>query len=446
MNDLSPKKAQIQKVYWDDVRGLVQALNPEFARLLDEYAFGKGCYFYKAIYPYGALVLNQSRLMLPNDVGEIVPITDPTLNKEVGKDLAYNEKSLPVGMVLANSFEIFYPRKESTISDKGLLKPGKVFGAENSLHPKKRGSPLFLWDMTAGARSIFMLPKIAEEKKHYQLQKAFNIESAPQSLIQQWSMFKDLANHPNFLEDWNAEVLFFPQHWFAHFNDCGWSKFYLYFYRMVWASMEFERSQSVWNLIYSLILEESQDCFSSQIANTVKYLIHIGMGGRPGFAPAMDDIAAPIRRIQDIYYEVYGLKKYPAVLMVPTFFEAQQSNLPVYYSLQFPIATEFSRSNHGRNSLVDDLERIGALILKCESALLPKGYDLDNSLLMDLFTRVDFKCFHTLKDVRNHVRNSVEIAEEDLRFARTLTHASFPENLSQKIAFTNACVRISARN
>lgn len=444
--NMNKKKAFMQKIFWADIKSQVEKVNPTFAKLIDERSPGQDFYFYKATYPYGAPVLNKAVLMIPNQTGEVVPITDASIASTIKEDLGYNLNSNPVSMILSNSFEIFLPLENSTIPLNGVMRPGRLFGAYRILN-KNSYQPKFIWEMTAGARSIFMLPKISEENRHYKLQKAFDIGETPKKLMDQWEIFRSLANHPDFPQDWSAEILFFPKQWFDYLDDPDWMPFYYSFYRRMWEATEFGRNTPIWNLIFSIILQEFQGKASSYISETVKYLMYIATGAQPGFAPVTDNIAAPIRGIQQVYYDIYGLTKYPLIIMTPAFFNLDDpQSLPIYYSLQFPTATEFGKSTRMRNSFVDDLQEIKSLLVRCGKEILSDRFNVDNTPLQKAFQIIEFCCFHSIKELRSHMKNSLEIMQSDVRFSNNLEGGKFPDFLSQKIPFMSGGIRISHKN
>ena len=136
-----------------------------------------------------------------------------------------------MSLVLSNTFEIFLPLEDRTIPLSGLIYPGTAFGAWRILNAKKAEQPAFIWDMTAGARSVFMLPKITEVKKHLQLKKMYDLTAdVPRSLMGHWDIFKQIANHSSFRKPWYSEILFFSRNWFNHLDDNIWKPFYYYFY------------------------------------------------------------------------------------------------------------------------------------------------------------------------------------------------------------------------
>lgn len=71
-------KGKLEKLVWKDVRKEVAKVNPAFAKLIDELNPSDKYWVAKVTYPYGSLVLDKAILMLPNEKGDIVPITDPS--------------------------------------------------------------------------------------------------------------------------------------------------------------------------------------------------------------------------------------------------------------------------------------------------------------------------------------------------------------------------------
>ncbi len=159
-------KGSLKKIGWKEAREDVLKVNPALASVIDKIDPSNKHWFAKVSYPYGSLVLQKGLLMLPNKEGNIVPLDDPSIDTIIRAGLSYNLKSNPVSIVLKNSFELFLPLKERVTLLSDLIKPGAAFGAWRILNPGRSENPVFIWDITAGARAVFMLPKITEVKKH----------------------------------------------------------------------------------------------------------------------------------------------------------------------------------------------------------------------------------------------------------------------------------------
>jgi hypothetical protein len=437
-------KGSFEQVTWGQVRNEVAEVNREFARIIDDLNPGKKYWLGKATYPYGSLVMQRSVLMLPNAKGQIVPITDSSLDSKIREGLSYNVQSNPVSLILKNTFEIYLPLEDRTITLSGLIYPGTAFGAWRVLNPKNAQHPAFIWDMTAGARSVFMLPKITDAQKHMQLVKAYKLSaSAPSSLMKHWEIFRELANSHGFKSPWTAEILYFPQQWFNHLTDIKWKPFYYYFQDSSWDSTELWRNQFIWNLIFSLILKNYGTRPNAYIMDTVKYLLYMGIGSAWGLAPARNNLAGPFMEIQRIYTKEYEIKDYPPIIIQPDMFNINNSKQhPIYYSLQFPNAAEFKPSSRVRASNISDLHEIRSLMLRYEQELLADRFNTAQTVLGDVFHHVQCDYFHNGVELHSGMRNSSEIPKEDKGFLKTLDgvlYKDFPDTCS----FVKGCIRLS---
>jgi len=436
--------SQLKKLTWKEARAEVHAVNPKLAKIIDAIDPGKRYWLAKVSYPYGSLVMKRALLMLPNAQGTLVPVTDPSLPSEIREGLSYNLLSNPVSLVLKNTFEIFVPLADRIIPLGGLLYPGTAFGAWRILNLEHTQQPAFIWDMTAGARSVFMLPKITEVKKHMLLKKKYGVASnVPLLLMDHWEVFRQLSKHSQFQQPWQAEILYFPKQWFEHLEDLSWIKFYTYFQNNSWVNAEFWRNQPLWSLIFSLILNDYPGRPNAYIMDTVKYLIHMGTGALPGFAAVQDDLAGPLSEIQRIYIEEYGLSSYPPVIMQPTLYNlGYEKSKPVYYSLQFPNAVEFKPSSRLRSSNILDLHEIRSLMMRCEQELQTNKFNVEGTALGEVFQKAKFDYFHNGVELHLGMKNSALMPQEDKSLVATIsgnTYTKFPDMCS----FVKGCVRVS---
>jgi hypothetical protein len=436
-----------EKVIWDDVESLASKVNPEFADLISELNPNKKHWLLRVRYPYGSSVMQRSILTLPNSNGIIVPITDKSIPKEIQDGIGYNVNSNPVSLVLKNSFEIFLPLEDRTIPLSGVIEPGTTFGAWRILNPKTTEQPIFIWEMTAGARSVFMLPKITEELKHKKLEKELGISvGSPRNLMQNFDVFRAISNSKELLhkEQWSAEILYFSHSWFQHLDDPKWSKFYQYFYSSGWASNEIWRNQPMWSLVFSLVLKDYEAKPNAYIMDTVKYLLNMGVGALTGFGPATNTIAGPFDLIQEVYQNIYSLKDYPPIIMQPKLFEFKKNNAnPIYYSLQFPNALEFKPSTRMRTSIISDLHEIRSLMLRYEKDLLSDKFNVKGTSFSDLFLKAKLDYFHSGVSLHNGMIDSSEMAE-DINLRRTIDrkiHEEFPSSC----LFGKGCIRLSMK-
>lgn len=438
-------KAQFHELTWKEARNEILPLNKTLGEIIDELSPSSDYSFLKITYPFGSHVLHRGVLMLPYGPNQtLVPITDDMVPNKIKEKFAYNLTSNPVGMVLKKTFEIFLPLVDRTVVVSNLIKPGAIIGLLRALNPGDSHQPKFLWDMTAGARSIFMLPKISEARKHMKLKKQFELSlEKPIDLMSHWEIFRALSKCKNFGDPWNAEILFFSKNWFQHDEDHDWIKFYHYLYKSVWKGMEAWRNQRLWDLIFSLTLNNYPAQPSAYVCDTVKWLTQIAIGIQPGFAPAMNDLPAPISELQKIYKEVYQLRQYAPIIMCPTQFHLNKSaSLPVYYTLQFPTTMEFGKSKRARKSLISDLHEIRNLLCRYQNEILSNMYETKGTPLHQMFDIVKFDYFHNNVELHSGMLSSSKVAISDNRFLQSLDgefYKSFPEMST----FFKGCIRIS---
>lgn len=439
----SHQKPHLEELTWAQVRADVHKVNPELAEIIDKLNPGREYTLFKARYPYGAEILRRGDLHLPNAQGEIVSLTHSTIPNHIQDKLGYNLNSNPVTLVLKNSIELFLTMDDRTVPFYGLMSAGKMFGTWRILKESAWQQPKFIWDMTSGARSIFMLPKISEIERHKKLKKTFHLNTdEPKTLIDHWQIFKEIANHSNFSQHWFSEVLFFSKQWFQNLDDNVWIEFNYYLFRTMWSESEFWRNQFVWSLIFSLIQKKRNIKPNPYIADTVKHIIAIGIGAVTGFSPSVDSSAAPIEGLQEVYLKVYNLKNYPPVIFQPQIFSMQNKTAcPVYYSLQFPTAIEFSPKTRDRSSLITDLYETRSLLNKYLTEILDDRLNIEATAIYDMATQVEFDYFHSDAGQYHGIRSSEEIIEDSIfkQIFDKFSNKKFPSNSG----FVRGCVRIS---
>lgn len=440
-------KASLQELTWAQVRDEVYKTNSEFARVIDDLNPNDSYTLYKVSYPYGAEILKNGNLFIPNDAGEIVPLKDHSIPTHIKENLSYNLESNPLSLVLKNSVELFFPLRDRTIPFFGLINKGKLFGAWRILSDGLSQQPKFIWDMTSGARSIFLLPKITEAEKHYKLKKTFELDlDKPRSLIDHWKIFKHIANHREFRQKWSTVLLFFSVKWVKHVNDDAWMKFNYHLVKDVWTTSEFRRNQFVWDLVYSMIQNLKNAKPNAYIADTAKHIMALAVGGLPGMAPAIDNSMAPIKGLQDVYLNVYQLENYVPTIIQPLTFNMKESNSrPVYYSLRFPTPIEFAPKIRNRTSIITELYETKSLLNKYLDEILQGNLNIVGTPEYDSVSKVAFDFFHNNNVNYSGIRHSEDVVKEDKTFTLDLSggkNIDFPSTCT----FLKGCVRISRRS
>ncbi len=437
------KRYNVEELSWSSIREDVVNTNSALAKIIDQINPTKELSFLKISYPYGSEIFKNGSFYLPNSSGQLVPIEHQTIHPHIKNLLTYPSASIPVCLILKNSIELSMALKDRIISFCGLITSGELFGEQQIFSSEESGKlPLFLWNITAGARSIFMLPKISEKEKHNKLKKTLRLkQNKPKNYLDHWEIFRSIANNSDFQHPWTTEILFFPKNWFDHLHDPAWSDFYHYILKSLWKKAEFSYNQLLWNTIFSIIQNDKDIKPNLYTANTVKHLLAIGAGAFPGFAPTTDNTAAPTHGIQEAYRNIYNLQHYPPIIMQPKRFSIDNpSSQPVYYSLPFPSTNEFGSKSRKRSIFITELHEIKSLLNKYVSVLSSGELDIGKTTLNDIVRKVKYDYYHNNVDLYYEMKESKEIPLEDPSFLST-NNKDFPETSS----FFKGCIRISKK-
>lgn len=435
------KETMIEKISWEQARPLVQQLLPKFAEIIDALNPNKKkLYLYQVKYPYGAMIVDHGVFQIPNSQGEIVPLSHATIPAQIKEDLGYSG-TVPMGLVTQRAIEAFMYVKDrvipSSIVHAGhLISLWRVFEKGVSYHTGR------FWNITSGARSICMAPKITDSASHKALARQFHLQcEAPQSLFEQWKFFTQLANHSQFPTPWTSTVLFFPKHWLNQEDSC-WADFNRYLLDTVWQSSSFRRNQFIFDFAFSLAQEYRNLRPNPYLADTVRHLIALGSGAIPALSPAINDLAAPVSSLQQLYTNIYGLKKYTPVMLHAHHFSPFEPRAG-YYSFQMPTTMSFSPRSRKKTTTMSELQEVKHIMDIFLAEVLLGRLEVENTPLHELAKSVQFQYYHSDKDQSGIILPASEIESLDQNFNMVLDaagRATFPEFSP----FLKGCVSISS--
>ncbi len=435
---------QFKQLTWQQVRTQVHSVNPSLASVIDALSPSDKFTFIKADYPFGSEILSHVQFNLPGNNGNLTPFNG--LKPGLQKALGYNYQTNPVSLVLKNSVELFI-KLDNRIIPFALIQPGRLFGLWRILDSQYSHCPLiFVWGITAGARSMFMLPKISDGICHNRLKNHFNLHAGkPGHMQDHWQIFREITHSMQPDSPWNSELLFFSKEWFEHLDDPAWANFHRYLLRSAWENNSFWRNQFIWKLIFTSIETRRQLKPNPYIADLTQQAFMVSVGALPGFAPATDESAGPVQTIQAAYREFYQLKHYPPIVMQPKFFsQSETTQQPVYLSLQYPSAIELAPRLSTRTHAIADLEAIQMLTKEYIDGLLAEDFRIGDTPLAKVPFKVQFDHFHRAPINYPDIYESKQISQADKNFHEVNSphHGEFPANSS----FFNGCIRISNKN
>jgi len=338
----------LQEIKWSDARDEVYLVNPEFADKCDSINKFNKYSLFKIQYPYGASIVNKGEFCLPTIDGKTISIKDKKVPEYLKNKLTYS--CIPLSLVLNNSSEVFV-KIQNRIVPLNFFESGELFGLFELMnvltHTFVPDTPI--WNVSAGARSTFMIPSISDNIGHNRIKKKYNLNvDRPQNFLEQWQIFVDIAKHNTNKNSWNNTILVFSNEWFEQQDTIGYIELYKYLVNQCWQQFQLIEYFTEFSLLWSLFTQEINNRnlkSRAYLIDTVRHLILTAKGCGIAFKPSIDDIALPRKLIQEAYLENYNLKNYIPTIMQPTKFTKDSK---VYYSLSFP--TLFDNSPYFRNS------------------------------------------------------------------------------------------------
>lgn len=335
---------------WEAARQWVVDGNPELVQIIDKISPGDDFKLYRASYYYGDMV-DDGQFSVRSDNG-LQALAKIDRSNNFAKELMYSQGSIPAGIVLEGCMELFMD-SGSKIMTKRIFKKGDAFalwrkmdGSKESLHP------LYLMYLSAGVRSIFMLPNIGDHISHANFRREYNLNiAAPKNLLEHWRVFKALANQQPRGENWRLRLLLFFEKWFEkiHGDDPVWDSLRVYFYKKMWQKTAYWRNQVFYDYNFSLAQNRCNLKPNPYLMDTLKHLLAVMVSALPGFSANGNDDCAPISFIKKAYIECYQLKDYIPTILHPAYFDDDEENL--FYSLQFPTTLVFSPKSNQANNL-----------------------------------------------------------------------------------------------
>lgn len=358
------KALNVIEVSWEDVRHDVQRVDRHLANMIDDVSKKTGHKLYKARYCYGDRIVTHGKFHLPLKDGGTVPLKEPDVATILQKHLG--RKSVPMGLILTNSVEIFFETKRYVVPSK-LFGPGKLFGLWEAFDPDPLDSLVSIWNLTAGARTICMLPSISDAVLYKKLQREFALSSTmpPSKLLEHHHLFTELSRHiVDEEQKWYCDILFFSDDW-LHSNQ-NLLNFENYLLRQAWSQSYNCRSKMDYDISWETLHEEiTMRNWKPRPYNIaiIKHLLAIADGIYPAFIPAYNNEAAPIDFIQDCIVNIYQLKDYEPIIMQPSHFGKLDKTH--YFSLAMPTQLEHlarSRKNATVSSDLLEIKRMTDLL------------------------------------------------------------------------------------
>jgi len=433
---LNAMSRNLEIIHWSNAREDIRKTNPDLFEVIDELSPSNKYRLIRAKYCFGDLIVKNGELQLPSKEGQLLPVSHPETNKSLRSLVNYS--SIPLTILMNKASEVFIVDNDTIIPLK-FFTPGEIFGTFEILNylVSYRSAPH--WNVSAGSRSLFLLPKISDVIGFKKLRRRYDLKSdQPRFLADHWNLFKQIAVHPEFDQPWQSEVIFFTKDWFSFSEkkDPCWQKFQLFLFKKGWTQSQqiFEKQEL--NLLYKIFIEKISERHlpsSPYLIDTLKHIFLICMGEGLAFQSThSSDVMAPSQGLQNALLNSYGLKKYSPTLMNAVAFSSALHKSPLYYSLIFPLITEgIADKKFRKSTLMQELKWLKNLI----EIIKEDKNVIENTFLKN--KKFDF--FHAQPDIENEIKLSHSILKEDSQF----TNAKFPrEPICETSPFWRGCIQI----
>ena len=375
-------------------------------------------------FPYGANIIDGGRY-------SVIDCLDKTTQGSY-----FKTSELPVAINTSKNIEEYSHVDKHCIAQ-GVLDEGTFFGNSKELYIN-RGNLNFSNYFCAGVKDIFMLPKISENKANQRLFAKYDITTpqAPVSYDQHYQTFYNITRHnPDVI--WKSELIIFSKEWhdyFASSKDIQ-NYFLKLNFRESLARSFHTKFQLLWQ--YFMLCAEKRNLTSTlspHISNIIKHLLLIALGAAPGFAPAIDDIQAPVSALQRAYIDDYEIDTIPTVMALQ--FYNTEKKVPVYYSLQ-KLEASMSSTIYPRRSAIQDL-----IIIKNALYAFSEMLEKQNHETLSMLKNVRFDFFHTEPKGHTDIKPVSCLINEDKRFETLLVKQTKKRPVAVNASFFRGCIRI----
>lgn len=432
----------IECLTWSQARSLVKRVNPLLCQVIDDINPPNNYFLYKVSYPFGANIVKNGLFHLPYN-GKTIPVNQATKIDDLqGEELIYPDCSLPTGIVLKNSFEVYIDTSKNTIPVI-TAGPGSKLALWRQLDSHYSFHPVNIFSVVAGARNLFMIPNISNTKYHKNLRRDCGVKhQAPQSLLDHQPIFKEIAEKCK--SSWTVELLLIPNYWLEKAKyDKRWQKLKLLLLDDAWTTSSYERNQIFFDFALSSIQASNNLKPNPYLLDTLKHLLAITLGALPAFTPLADESQGPIQLIQEVYRDSYGLKGYNPTLFAPSHLDITSHEGPAitYYSLQYPTTLSFSPRSRKPNNTLSDLHELKFLMEHFLKAVRQNQSHLEQTVVSELPFKIEYNYFHNKPDRDNEVELADNMAKKDPRLIQVLAGDN-DNKFASNGAFNRGCIQI----
>jgi hypothetical protein len=239
---------------WQEATPYLHDINHDFANIILDIEPSKEYKIIKAQYRFGEHIYDKGMLQIPYK-NKLLPIDSMELPADIRSQFPADELllTIPLNKACENYFD----------TGDAIL-PIQVFNAcdinalclilcsdDTSMQISK------YWTISAGCKSLYLLPKISHDRSFKRLKKEFNLTAdKPLQLYDQSNLFNQISEFQDEDDVWTADVLIFSKKWFDIGVDC-FDKLRLYLLESAWEKSKFLRDYRYFKFSLSNAISDS---------------------------------------------------------------------------------------------------------------------------------------------------------------------------------------------
>lgn len=432
---------KIEQFSWNEIKHKVKAVKPALYEVIEKVAPPEDIPFFLAHYDFGEHFGIKDHAYLPTETGTLAKIESFSTSNHLYQHLGYGKHSIPLGIILDKYCEWHYLEDNQRVFPDCIQGPGTIFNMQVVFDEDKTVDNNVL-SASSGALSSFLLPNIGCKRKHARIQKYFKTSSpAPKSPYEHYLVFQELLKKVSASEVWQSQILYFSETFVNEVkNNDEWIHLKLFFSE----SLRKKLTQNTYDAsCHDLFLStERVNRFRPTpfIIDTAKYIFNICMGASIGVKPATDEQCFPVKEIQNIYQNCYGLEYIPTV-MVPATLETLDES--VYYPLQCPFSKINTFKTNQSVSTFAELETLQNVILAYQEEFTNDAGPAFASPLYQVSQNTEFSFYHYKADGSSRIHTTSELIDLDPRF--NFSYPNEAQAFASDAKLFRGCVRIRHR-
>ena len=296
-------RSLIKELSWQDIRGNFYKLNPDFAKIIDNLPLKNKHNLYRVRYPYGAHMLHNGVLLLPNVRGEFVPLTDSSISVPL-KNAFQGNRFYPIYLCSHNHMEVYfdYPKSYMPIS---ILSPGKLTGLYD-LDDTFSSMVPSVWNWYSGIKTLALFCGENQEKIGRRVCKKLALPDKgiiKNDHINLSPILSKLVSNNLFgSNEWYSEVLLFPSSWRVNQSDAAWKPFYSAIKQISWDRSKLWRFRWAWDGLLARCISGNE---SQLTVAFLKHLMSVACGSLTGYTYA-NESELPLSAFKTFFHDLIG--------------------------------------------------------------------------------------------------------------------------------------------